>query len=378
MKQNKRKHPISRREFLTGSCLSTAGIGLCFPMNGVIAGRRDKWQEARYYKKLDRNQIQCTLCPWQCVVSAGKRGYCDVRLNQDGTYYSLVYGQIATHHNDPIEKKPFYHFLPGSLAFSIATAGCNVECKYCQNWELAQRPVEEVYSVSLSPQKIVQAARETGCTSIAYTYNEPTIFTEFMIDIAAMGREKGIQSVVVSNGFINKRPLLDLCKVIDGYKVDLKAFSEECYKQVVHGRLAPVLDTLLVLKQEEVWTEIVYLIVPTLNDSDKELTEMVKWVYRELGPDVPVHFSRFYPMYKLKNLPPTPVSTLEKARNIGLDAGLHFVYMGNIPGHEGENTICPNCQEMVIGRIGYRISKNKIINGKCGFCGQTIAGVWEL
>jgi len=376
--QNRDRQKISRRRFLTCSCLSTVGTGLFALKKDAKANLRNQLQEARYYKQLDNKKIQCTLCPWQCVVPPGKGGHCNVRFNRDGSYYSLVYGQIAAHHNDPIEKKPFYHFLPGSLAFSIATAGCNVECKFCQNWELAQRRPEEVNSVSFTPKEIIQAAKKVGSTSVAYTYNEPTIFTEFMIDIAALGQDEGIHSVVVSNGFINKKPLLDLCKVIDGYKVDLKAFSEDYYNRIVYGQLRPVLDTLSILKQENVWTEIVYLIVPTLNDSQKELTEMVKWVYSELGPDVPVHFSRFYPMYKLKNLPPTPVGTLEKARNIGLDAGLHHVYVGNIPGHEGGNTYCPNCQEMVLGRVGYRIFKNKIINGKCGFCDQVIAGIWKL
>jgi pyruvate formate lyase activating enzyme len=368
---------ISRRSFLKKSTIAAAGTTLV-PLSAIgKANDKFSWKEARYYQKLSDNKVRCTLCPWQCLVSDGKRGHCDVRLNNGGKYYSLVYGRVSAHHNDPIEKKPFYHFLPGTTAFSIATTGCNVDCKFCQNWELAQRMPEDVYSVNMSPGDIIRYAKQWDCKSIAYTYNEPTIFTEFIYDIAARSKENGIRNVIISNGFINKKPLMDLCKVIDGYKVDLKGFTQEFYSNVVSGILDPVLETLVTLKSEGIWTEIVYLVVPTLNDNLKDIKKMVKWLYNELGPEVPIHFSRFYPKYKLKNLPPTPVATLERARNAGLEAGLHYVYMGNIPGHKSENTYCPGCKKILIGRVGYRIFNNKIKNGKCDSCGHQISGFWE-
>ncbi|MBN2103924.1 AmmeMemoRadiSam system radical SAM enzyme [bacterium] len=363
---------VTRRQFMSSSVMVAGGM-LC-PMKNIAA---PSWNtEARYYEKLPDHQIRCTLCPWQCVVKPGERGNCEVRANRKGTYYSLVYGQVAAHHKDPIEKKPLFHFLPGSTAFSIATAGCNVECKFCQNADLAQRRPEELRTASFSPEDVVKYAKQTGCQSIAYTYNEPVIFTEYMQDIAVIGQEQGIRSVVISNGFINQKPLKDLCRVIDSYKVDLKAFTEDYYQKIVNARLKPVLDTLVTLKAENIWTEIVYLVVPTLNDDEKSLSEMVKWIYQELGPDVPLHFSRFYPKYKLLSLPPTPVATLEKAYQIGLDAGLHHVYLGNVPGHQGENTLCPSCGETLIRRVGYQIYENHIQSGKCQFCNHSVAGIW--
>jgi pyruvate formate lyase activating enzyme len=364
---------LNRRQFLTEATILVAGAS-------AMGAPRKKgtlsWKEARYYKKLSNQKVQCELCPWQCVVSPGHRGHCDVRANRDGTYYSLVYGHVATYHNDPIEKKPFYHFLPQSTAFSIATAGCNVDCKFCQNWELAQRKPEELPNYAFTPKEIIRSAKQYACQSVAFTYNEPTVLAEYLYDIAVEGKLQDIRSVIVSNGFINKRPLIDLCKVIDGYKVDLKAFTEKYYEEVVGGRLMPVLDSLVVLKSQGVWTEIVYLMVPTLNDNMDNIRDMSKWILGELGPDVPLHFSRFYPKYKLKNLPPTPIATLEKARNIALDVGLHYIYMGNVPGHEGENTFCPSCHKVLIRRLGYQIFENHIQEGKCSYCGHPIAGFW--
>ena len=364
---------LTRRRFITEASMFVAGMSAM-----AASDKQEKlsWKEARYYRKLSDKKVQCELCPWQCVVSPGNRGHCDVRVNRDGIYYSLVYGRVATYHSDPIEKKPFFHFLPQSTAFSIATTGCNVDCKFCQNWELAQRKPEELPSYPFTPKEIIDEAKKWNCRSVAFTYNEPTVFTEYLYDIAVQGKLQNIRSVIISNGFINKIPLMDLCKVVDGYKVDLKAFTEKYYQDVVGGRLSPVLDTLVTLKSQGVWTEIVYLIIPTLNDDMEKIREMSGWIVRELGPDIPVHFSRFYPNYKLKNLPPTPVATLEKARNTAMDCGLNYVYMGNVPGHEGENTFCPNCQKVLIRRTGYQILENHIHSGKCSYCGHSIAGVW--
>jgi len=367
---------VSRRTFITQSALAASGLSLT-AAGYANAASKLKWTEAQYYTALDDGRVRCDLCPWQCVVAPGKRGHCDVRANRDGTYYSLVYGQIASYHNDPIEKKPFFHFHPGSLAFSVATAGCNVDCKFCQNWELAQRKPEDLPSYPMTAREMVVLAKKWKSKSIAFTYNEPTVFTEYLYDIAGEARQHGINSVVVSNGFINKKPLMDLCRVVDAYKIDLKAFTESYYRDVVGGRLAPVLETLVTLKEQGIWLEIVYLVVPTLNDDAGDLSRMVKWIVAELGPDVPVHFSRFYPKYKLTNLPPTPVKTIETARNIALDGGIHYVYMGNVPGHEGENTYCPNCGKILVRRLGYQIYENHIQNSRCEYCRHPIAGIWH-
>ncbi len=374
MKPYSQTQPLNRREFFQCGVASACTLLLS---KSVIGSTSPKSVEARYYEKRPKGRIKCHLCPWECTVAPGDRGICQVRENRDGTYTSLVYGNVATYHDDPIEKKPFFHVLPGSTAFSIATAGCNVECKFCQNWELAQRKPEEIPNVAMTPEEVADAAVRAGCASVAYTYNEPTIFTEFMQDVASASKKRGLRSVVVSNGFINPEPLKDLCQVVDAYKIDLKAFSDSYYEKIVSGQLAPVLQTLQTLKREGMWTEIVYLIVPTLNDSDQEIREMCAWVKQELGLDVPVHFSRFYPQYKLRNLPPTPISTLEKAWQIGRDAGLHYVYMGNVPGHPGENTVCPSCGEKVISRIGYRVTEVRLKDGHCEKCGHLIPGVWK-
>ena len=369
---------VTRRQFLQQSA-AIAACTICIPLSGYSKSRgRLSSKEARYYTKLPDKKVQCKLCPHRCIVRPGKRGNCETRENRDGIYYSLVYGRIATHHKDPIEKKPFYHFLPGCTAFSIATAGCNVDCKFCQNWELAQRRPDDLPNVAFTPVELVHSAKRWNCETIAFTYNEPTVLNEFVFDVASEVRNQGLKTVIISNGFINEKPLRDLCRVIDAYKVDLKSFSKEYYRDVVGGMLTPVLDTLVTLKSQGVWTEIVYLTVPTLNDDPTKCKEMVKWIVEELGPDVPVHFSRFYPKYKLKNLPPTPIATLEKLRNVALDGGLHYVYLGNVPGHSGENTTCPHCRNLIIGRSGYEIFENRVVNGKCHFCGQEISGVWEV
>jgi len=373
---------FSRREFLknaggTGCLLLSCGSALLLDGGEVCAaGNSDALVEARYYEKLPNRKIKCVLCPRECVIDDLERGYCGVRENHGGTYYTLVYGKPCTAHVDPIEKKPFFHFLPGSTAFSIATAGCNVLCKFCQNWEISQARPEQVSSTDAPPQQIVQLARTNRCESISYTYTEPVVYTEYMYDTAVSGRRAGVKSVMVSNGYIKLEPMKDLCKVLDGVKIDLKAFTERFYKELVAGKLRPVLDTLVLLRKENMWTEIVYLVIPGQNDDPKELTELCAWIRTELGHDVPVHFTRFHPQYRLTNLPPTPIVTLKKAREIGLDAGLHFVYTGNIPGDPGENTYCPNCKKMLIRRVGFSILDMRIKNGRCPDCRTAIAGVW--
>ncbi|MEK7408907.1 MAG: AmmeMemoRadiSam system radical SAM enzyme [Acidobacteriota bacterium] len=334
--------------------------------------------EAQFYEKLPHKKIKCKLCPRECVIDDRERGYCGVRENRGGVYYMLVHSRVCTAHVDPIEKKPFFHFLPGSLAFSIATAGCNVNCKMCQNWEISQARPEQVRNMHLPPRELAALARQNQCASIAYTYSEPIVFYEYMVEAADAAHAAGVKSTVVTGGYIQEEPLKQLCRRVDAIKVDLKAFSPKFYKEVVNGELKPVLDGLVTLRKQGMWSEIVYLVIPTLNDSDQEFRDLARWVKSALGLDVPVHFTRFHPEYLLKNLPPTPLKTLERAKAIADAEGLRYVYIGNVPGHPAESTYCPKCRRAVVQRVGYSIEGVHILKGKCKFCQQSIAGVWGV
>lgn len=276
-----------------------------------------------YFSPLENGVIRCKLCPHGCEVAPGNRGICEVRENIEGKYYSLVYGNPCALHIDPIEKKPLFHVLPATKSFSLATAGCNFDCKFCQNWEISQARPENTYNYALSPAQIVQIALHYHCPSIASTYVEPTIFHEYMLDIARMAKQNGLLKVMHSNGFINEKPLQDLCRYLGAACIDLKAFTEDYYRQVAAGSLQPVLDTLKRLKRYGVHTEIVNLVVPGKNDDSAEIGAMSRWIRDEPGPDTPLHFSRFYPRYQLKSLPPTPLKTLEQARATAMEAGLN-------------------------------------------------------
>ncbi len=331
-----------------------------------------------YFTPLSDGRIRCELCPRFCQVEKGQRGYCRVRENVDGRYYSLVYGNPCAVHVDPIEKKPFYHVLPGTLSFSLATAGCNLNCKFCQNWEISQAKPDETLNYRLSPEQAVEAAARSQCRSIASTYVEPTIFIEYMLDMGRLTRAQKLLKVIHSNGYINAAPLQDLCQVLDAACIDLKGFSEEYYRDLTEGSLNPVLATLKQLKDRKVHTEIVNLIVPGKNDDLQQIRAMSRWIKTELGPEVPLHFTRFTPLYKLKSLAPTPVATLELAWQTALDEGLHFVYIGNVPGHEAEHTTCPKCKARVIERTGYRVQTVHLQDGKCTRCSQPIPGIWKV
>jgi pyruvate formate lyase activating enzyme len=333
--------------------------------------------EAMYYKKLPGKKVKCLIDPLECVLAEFERGICRVKVNIDGELKTLVYGKAASVHIDPIEKKPLFHTLPGTGSFSIATAGCNLGCVFCQNWQLAQSNPEDIPHYNLSPEEVVELAIQNKCDSIAYTYSEPVIFYEYMLDTAKLAREKGLKNLMITAGYINPEPLRELAKFIDAANVDLKGFSEEYYHEVVFGDLETVLNSLKIMQEEGVWIEITNLIVPTLNDDPELIRQMCVWIRENLGPDVPVHFSRFYPMYKLKNLPPTPVKTLEEARRIALQEGLHYVYIGNVYGHPGENTVCPKDGKVLVTRVGYNIIENNIIEGRCKFCGEKIPGIWQ-
>ncbi|MBN1294032.1 MAG: AmmeMemoRadiSam system radical SAM enzyme [Candidatus Latescibacteria bacterium] len=371
-----------RRRFLELGLSSAAAF--CFGCSKAEGKNEDTavvapdWlTEARFYEKINDNLVQCLVCPRECVIPDGKRGYCGTRENRGGTLYTVVYGRVVSAVSDPIEKKPFFHVLPGTKAFSIATAGCNMTCKFCQNWTLSQSKPEELRSQPMTPEQVAETAFASRTKSIAYTYNEPTVFTEFVYDCAVAGKNTGIHSVVISNGYINPEPVERLGEVLTAYKVDLKAFSDTFYRDITGGDLQSVLNTIKLLKKLDVWVEIVHLTIPTLNDDSRDLTAMADWLTGEVGTDIPVHFTRFHPMYRLTNLPVTPVSTLERARNILMEKGMKFVYIGNVPGHPAESTYCPNCGKKLIERgYGWSVGDVYLKEGACVFCGTPIPGVW--
>jgi len=321
--------------------------------------------------------VECRLCHHRCRLNEGERGQCRVRINLDGKLFSLVYGKPCSVYIDPIEKKPLYHVLPASASFSLATAGCNLRCKFCQNWQISQSSPEETENMELPPESVVRAALDNGCRSIAYTYSEPVIFYEYMLDTAKLAKQNGLINIFRTAAFIEEEPLLELCPFIQTASIDLKGITEEYYEKMCAARLEPVLSAIKIMHRQDVWIELTNLIVPTWNDKEKDIRDLCRWVKDNLGPDVPLHFSRFWPMHQLKSLPPTPEETLTRARDIGLNEGLHYVYVGNIPDHEGNNTYCPKDGKLLIRRMGYSILENNIIEGQCKFCGTHIPGLWS-
>jgi len=326
-------------------------------------------KEAKWYKKLTDSRVRCDLCNHRCVISDGKRGLCGVRENKSGILYSLVYGKVVASHIDPIEKKPLFHYLPGSYSFSISTVGCNFRCSHCQNSDISQMPVDQnrIIGQDVSPEQIVNLAEKNDCESISYTYTEPTVFMEYAVDIAKLAKEKGIKNVFVTNGYMTEEVLKDVYPYMDAANVDLKGFTEEHYKNICGARLKPVLNSIILMKQLGVWVEITTLIIPTVNDSEEKLRELAEFIL-SVGAEIPWHVSRFHPTYKMTNIPSTPIKTVVKARQIGLDVGLKYVYTGNIPGDEGENTYCYNCGKIIIQRYGYNIGNINVKDSKCLFC----------
>ncbi len=333
--------------------------------------------EARFYQKLPDQKIRCGLCPKECIVRDGQRGHCRVRENRRGTFYTLVHSRVCAAHVDPIEKKPLFHYLPGTTAFSIATAGCNVNCRFCQNWDISQSRPEQIPAEYIPPSRVVQLALQNHCPTIACTYSEPVVFSEFVMDIAEAAHNSGIRCIAVSNGYIRDEALRAVYGRMDAVKIDLKAFSESFYRKIVSGRLKPVLDSIATLRKLGTWTEIVYLVIPTLNDTDDQFLGLARWARTNLGLDVPIHFTQFHPDYLLKNLPFTPLATLERARAIALAEGLHYVYIGNVPGHPGEHTYCPQCGHTVVERVAMCAQKISIRDGACSFCAHPIPGIFQ-
>lgn len=320
--------------------------------------------------------VQCTLCPRECLLNEGQRGNCRARHNLNGKLVSLVYGKPCAVHIDPIEKKPMYHFLPGTTAFSIATAGCNLHCKFCQNWEISQRPPEETRNYDMQPESVVYEARQNNCRSVAYTYTDPVIFYEYAFDTMKLARKHGIGNIWVTAAYINQKPLTDACEYMDGANVDLKG-NEGYYQENCLGHLKPVQDAIKTMVKRGVVVEITNLIVPTLNDKKKDIKELVTWVLDNVGPEVPLHFSRFTPMYKLAHLYPTPQDTLFDAAEMATDMGMYYVYVGNLPPNKWENTRCPKCKKIIVARRGYRVLENHVVKGKCVYCGRKIYGRWN-
>jgi pyruvate formate lyase activating enzyme len=333
-------------------------------------------KKALFWKKLEGKTIQCQLCPRQCVIKDRKRGNCRVRENRQGTLYALVYGKACAVAVDPIEKKPLFHFLPGSTAYSIGTAGCNLHCKFCQNWTTSQANPEDVHAETLLPKDVVKNAIDSGCKTIAYTYNEPIVYYEYVLETAKLAKKKGLKNIVVCNGFINQEPLLEWCKYIDAANIDLKGFTDEYYKKITDARLQPVLDTIKTINEKKIWLELTNLIVPTLNDDMKTIKKMCMWIKDNLGADVPLHFSAFYPCYLLNDIPATPPKTVLKARDVALKAGLNYVYAGNITAEKEGSTHCPKCGEILIERKWFEVTQNNIKKGKCKRS-HKIPGVWE-
>ena len=336
-------------------------------------------KEAMFYEKLDGDRVLCGLCRFRCLIGPGKLGHCRVRENRDGVLYSLVYGKVVAEQVDPVEKKPLFHLLPGSRSYSVATVGCNFRCRQCQNFGIAQPEAEslEPFGNFVPPETIVERALAAGCASISYTYTEPTIFFEFAFETAKLAKAAGLKNVFVTNGYICNEPLAAIAPYLDAANIDLKGFSDSFYREVVGASLAEVLDCIREYKRLGIWLEITTLIIPNRNDSEEQLGGIARFIADELGPGTPWHVTQFHPTHRLTSEPRTPLATLRKARAIGLEAGLRYVYEGNVPGEGGENSNCPFCGGLLIKRYGYIIEKNLLSRGCCPGCGQGIDGVWQ-
>jgi len=332
---------------------------------------------SRYQEKTEGNRVRCHICPHNCLIHEGKPGICRTRINREGTLWSIAYGNPCSVSIDPIEKKPLFHFLPGEDIFSLATAGCNFRCLNCQNWQISQSAPDELKSYDLSPEEVVRQAELSGTRLIAFTYTEPTVFYEYMFDTARIAHERSLKTVVVSNGYINREPLLELIPFLDAANIDLKCFDNDIYLKLTGGKLQPVLDTLITLKKKNVWLEITNLLIPAFNDNPEQIKAMCSWLADNGFSDTPLHFSRFFPHYRLPDTSPTPVKILLQAKQIAEDSGIKYVYLGNIPQLSGENTICAHCRKTLIIREGFSVMENQILKSKCHYCGTAIPGVWE-
>ncbi len=322
-------------------------------------------------------KIQCELCPKGCVIENGQSGECRVRINIDGTLRTVVYGFPCSVNVDPIEKKPFFHFLPGSKTFSLATVGCNLHCLNCQNWEISQANPEDTEASFCPPQRLVELTRNANCPSLSYTYTDPVVYYEYTYDTAKLAGQAGIRNTLITAAYINPEPWKRLLKYIDAARIDLKFISDDLYRQVCSATLKPVLDALVLTKTAGVHLEVINLVIPTLNDKPEQIRQLAQWIKANLGSDTPLHFSQFYPQYKMRHLPPTSAKTLDTARETAVSEGLNYVYIGNILSNEGQNTYCPACKQMLIERSGFTVLKNQLKDGRCPGCNKEIYGVWK-
>lgn len=374
------KTDISKREFLKKTMAVSAGL-FYLPCSTILSAMNSEsnsiYKKIAMYQEETARGIMCRICPNECVLKEGELSKCNNRKVKDSKLYTLAYGNPCTVNVDPIEKKPLYHFLPGSRAYSIATAGCNLVCLNCQNWTISQISPDKTRNYDLQPELVVEECIKNKCSSIAYTYSEPTTFYEYVYDTATRAKNTGIKNIIKSNGYINPEPLRNLCSVIDGANIDLKAFNESTYLKLTGGKLQPVLDSLKVYRDMGVWLEITNLIIPSWTDNQDETGKMCKWLSENGFRDTPLHFSRFYPMHKLEQMPPTPVEILNNAHKVALAEGLKYVYTGNIPGNEISDTICSSCNTVLVARQGYRIVSNSVSSGNCSKCGKAVEGVWN-
>jgi pyruvate formate lyase activating enzyme len=384
---------LSKRNFIKNSILGAGALScgllksdLCavnnnFEFTGHYKpsqiGNQDEFSiEALYYVSTPKG-LKCQLCPNDCTMKEGEESDCRTRINRAGILECIAYGNPCAVHIDPIEKKPLYHFLPSSKTLSIATAGCNLACLNCQNWEISQSSPLKTKNYKLMPEEVVKKCLDNNCSSIAYTYSDPIVFYEYVLDTAKIARQEHIKNIIVSAGYINEKPLREWCKYIDAANIDLKSFSNNIYEMLNAGTLEPVLNTIKILREEEVWLEITNLIVPNWTDDLDMIKKMCDWLYDNEFENIPLHFSRFFPQFKLMDLPPTPIDILLKAKQIAVESGIHFVYIGNAPETGNTTTNCPNCNAILVERIGYSVQHMNIANNQCPFCGQTVHGTWE-
>lgn len=321
--------------------------------------------------------LQCELCPRYCVIEPGERGDCRVRVNIEGKLTTVVYGYPCAMHIDPVEKKPLFHFLPGTKTLSLATVGCNLHCRNCQNWEISQQEPVDSSAFHVEPKDLTTLAKKYNCPSLAYTYTDPVIYYEYTCDSARLAKKNNIKNVLVTAGYINPKPWQEMLKVTDAANIDLKGITNDFYDKICYASLKPVQKSLVTAKKANILVEVTHLIIPTLNDKPEDTRKLCRWIKENMGKETPLHFSRFFPRYKMKNLPPTPAETLDRAYEIAKSEGLQYVYIGNILSKKGQNTYCPKCDKLLIERTGYKILKQAIKDGKCPQCGNEIYGVWK-
>ena len=372
--------PESRRRFVKSGILCTTGLSFAPASALYTRGKEEelwKWSREGLFYVSTPQGVRCVLCPNECNLHEGEAGDCRNRVNYKGRLFSIAYGNPCAVHTDPVEKKPLYHFLPGTRTFSIATAGCNLACLNCQNWSISQASPKETRNYDLMPQAVVDEAVKRKCNSISYTYSEPITFFEYTCDTARLARERNIRNIIVSAGYIHEKPLRHMAQWTDAANIDLKSFSDDLYMRLCGGSLEPVLRTLQILKEMDVWLEITNLLVPSWTDDLSMIRRMCKWLFNNGFADTPLHFSRFHPQYKLTQLPPTPAHILEKAFKVATEEGLKHVYVGNVPSMGHENTVCGKCREILVERRGYTILQNNIQNGNCRFCKTNVPGIWE-